>query len=94
MATKKTTPETEVETERVAVVIYEDGSKAEVRLTKPALILALEREWGVSSPSGAHQFEQILWMAWHALKRPTEFEDWIDTVDDVEWVDREKAPKA
>ena len=68
-------------------VWFEDGSFKIINPSRPKLLLAFELEHNKPAPEGARE---NLWLVWHALGRPETLDDWIDTVDEFEWVDVER----
>jgi hypothetical protein len=71
------------------VVTYLDG-RVEEFPTRPSLLIAAERHFGTVIPVREGQ----AWMAWHGAGRPDTFEAWLDTVDDVTEVKRERPTEA
>jgi len=65
-------------------VDYEDGNTVEVRV-KPRHILAVERTGGSLDAT----IEASYKLAWLASQTPESFEDWLDTVEDIEPLDTE-----
>lgn len=66
------------------VVYYDDGTKAEFNPNRPRLLLDMEKKFGVQTPD---THAQVFWLAHHALGGDTPFEEWVDTVDDLEDID-------
>lgn len=70
------------------IVTYDDGTTAKVHPNRPALLLAMEREWGVSEPQ---KVEHVWWLAWHGLGRPTgDLDKWLETVASIEGAEEGK----
>lgn len=67
---------------------YEDGTATKwINPNRPALLLVFEQEFGHDSPRTS---QEAYWLVWHALGRPSAgFEEWIETVEDVERQDME-----
>lgn len=69
-------------------VTYTDGAGADVVVSAPDLV-AFEREFdrSVARFESEVRFTDIVWLAWHCLKRQGkagEFDAWLETVDGVE----------
>lgn len=80
--------EAKASTTPVVVVTFEDGTVEEVRLNPKVMVLA-ERHFGGRVPP----IEGTLWTAWQRLGRPGgKFDDWLDTVEDVNERDVEVRP--
>lgn len=69
-------------------VWYQDGSVTKwINPNRPVLLLVFEQEFGHDSPQSS---QEGYWLVWHALGRPSAgFEEWIETVEDVERQDME-----
>ena len=65
-------------------VDYEDGDTVEVRV-KPRHILSVERTGGSLDAT----IEASYKLAWLAAQSDLSFEDWLDTVDDIEPIEVE-----
>lgn len=61
---------------------YDNGDTVDINPNRPALLLALEDEYGVSQPD---KVRQILWMCWVGQGRPGEFDAWVDQVADIDF---------
>lgn len=72
-------------------VTYTDGSGADVTVSAPDLV-AFEREFdrSVARFQSEVRFTDIVWLAWHGLKRQGkvgEFDAWLDTIEGVDITD-------
>ncbi len=73
---------------RVVRVWFDDENSVTVNPNRPNLLLNFEAEHGKETPETVRE---NLWLLWHALGRPGEsLEAWIDTVDEVEWLEVER----
>lgn len=76
------------ETKRSLIrVWFADGTFKIINPNRPRLLLVFELEFSRPAPDSARE---NLWIVWHALGRPGDFEDWIDTVDEFEWIQVER----
>ena len=62
-------------------VTFDDGKTATFNPRRPRLLLDLEKKFKVQAPE---THAQMMWMAHHALAPDQEFDDWVDTIDDIE----------
>jgi chromosome condensin MukBEF MukE localization factor len=72
-------------------VTYNDGAGADVTVSAPDLV-AFEREFdrSVARFESEVKFTDLVWLAWHRLKRDGkagDFDTWLDTVDGIEVAD-------
>lgn len=66
---------------KVLVVTYDDGRTERVHPNRPALIVAMSREFGVNEPTNP---EHVYWLCWHGLGRPSgDLDTWLDQVEDI-----------
>lgn len=82
-----------VQNQRAKVVVtYDDDRVVEFNPNRPRWLLDMEQRWGVQSPE---THEQVFWLAHHVCGDGMEFDDWVDSVADVDTVDlaRERAQK-
>lgn len=63
------------------IVRYEDGSEAEFNPNKPRLLLALEKRFNVQAPE---RHEHLFWLAHLALAKDEDFDEWVDSIDEVD----------
>lgn len=64
------------------VVEYDDGSVETFNPNRPRLLLDMEQKFGVQSPE---THEHMTWLAHRALARDKKFDEWLDTVADLEF---------
>lgn len=63
-------------------VWYEDGSNSAIfNPNKPATLAIFEAEYGHDVPETP---TEVMWIAWHALGRPGDFDVWMGSVEDLE----------
>jgi len=72
-------------------VTYNDGAGADVEVAAPDLV-AFEREFdrSVARFESEVKFTDLVWLAWHRLKREGkagDFDAWLETVDGIEVAD-------
>jgi hypothetical protein len=72
-------------------VTYNDGAGADVTVSAPDLV-AFEREFdrSVARFESEVKFTDLVWLAWHRLKRDGkagDFDPWLETVDGIEVAD-------
>lgn len=70
-------------------VKYGNGGSSTVDV-KPRSQIAFERKFdvGITAAFGAAEglrFEHIYFLAWHASKSSADFDDWLDTVDGIDF---------
>lgn len=73
------------------VVVYDDGQVAEFNPRRPRLLLDFEDKFHVQAPD---THAQLFWMAHHALAQDTPFDEWVDGVDDVDWIEEDAQDEA
>ncbi len=76
-------------------VEYIDGRKAKINVL-PVTHVAFEREFSMSfvaafSEPTTLRMEHMLWLAWHAARTGTSFDDWLGTVAGLD-MDVESTP--
>lgn len=62
-------------------VEYVDGETVDFNPNRPALLLAMERKYGVQSPD---KHEHVFWLAHSAVANGERFAEWLDRVESVE----------
>ena len=71
-------------------VKYLDDTSAEVK-TRPSSEVAFERRFDIAIVealnTASFKLEWMYFLAWHASKTATEFDAWLDTVEEIEIVD-------
>jgi hypothetical protein len=70
-------------------VVFEDGT-SEIFKVRPKDILRIERESGGLSASVESSYK----LAWMASGTKDGFEEWLDTVEDIEPVDEDTTPES
>ena len=63
------------------VVRYEDGTEKSFNPNKPRLLLDLEKKYGVQAPE---KHEHLFWLAHRAVGGDTPFDEWVDSVEEVD----------
>ncbi len=63
-------------------VTFKDGSTVVARCG-PKQIVAMERQYAISFEQ-MRTAEQLYFLAYQGLNSPTQFDDWLDLIDDVE----------
>lgn len=66
-------------------ISYADGRKVDVK-AGPATQVAFEREnnCAIATIATDQRMTYIYWLAWHAAKTGIGFDDWLDTVDEID----------
>ncbi len=66
-------------------VAYADGRKQDV-VAGPGVQVAFEREHnvGIAAIATEQKVSHVYWLAWKATKASLPFDEWLDTVDDIE----------
>lgn len=68
-------------------VWFEDGTSSPlINPNKPKLLTVFEAEHGRDTPETV---TETMWLVWHALGRPGDFDTWNDSVEDLERVEWE-----
>lgn len=74
------------------VVYFDDGRVERVNPNRPRLQIAFEAEHDRAMDEN---YRDVCWICWHALGRQGSFDEWVDTVDEIQPIEvgRGKAPR-
>lgn len=82
MTTKNTETYTAV---RMRAWTSDGKPSAWVNPNRPALQMMAEVEFGHGAPFDTRE---AMWLTWHALGRPGDFDTWVETVEDLETTEK------
>jgi hypothetical protein len=72
---------------RAEVVVYYDDQREErFNPNRPRHLLDMEKRFGVQQPE---THEQVFWLAHHVVAPDVPFDQWVDTVADVDTIERD-----
>lgn len=63
------------------VVRFDDGTVKEFNPNRPRFLLDMEKRFGVQTPE---RHEHVVWLAHHALGKGVPFDDWVDTIEEMD----------
>lgn len=75
-------------------VVYGDGRREVVKVGRPADLIAFADQFEKVAPDGPHVMREAAWLVHRATKLDAPFDEWVETLDELEMLGREPAAPA